>query len=325
MIKNTNYYCPYHGKDHPEETTFTEEHIVPFAAGGSNEFVIRVCKEANDRMGAEVDTMLLDNFFIASERVFRRLKGQSGAPPTWTFHGEMEIAGRKVRAKYTVSPEEQKLFMKPLVERTGSSGGDERFRIECSEEQMQEIVAGINRKLIRDGRAEVDLDAILKTSRVESVAHPSMVASDAFDTTSFHRPFVKMALGTAHFLFGEQYSRTRDADLLRRFLWTADAEERKRIQIGGQIWPTANSATVPLMRFGDWHVIAILNTGPLAFFGLLFGQYHGCMKLSEDVGRFTATIPAGDGIVFLVDPAARTLRQFRLGEFLAKKQRGQIV
>lgn len=124
-------YCPYHGEDHAEPTPFTDEHVVPYALGGSDDLCIRVCKGANDRMGSEVDAPMLDNFFIASERLTRGIKGTGGSQPRWTFRGETEIGGKMVPATYSITPDTDFRSVWPLsrtgrIARSGRSSRSKR-------------------------------------------------------------------------------------------------------------------------------------------------------------------------------------------------------
>ena len=48
-------FCAYCGVDHDESIALSDEHVVPYAVGGSNAFTIRVCKASNNALGGHID------------------------------------------------------------------------------------------------------------------------------------------------------------------------------------------------------------------------------------------------------------------------------
>ncbi len=315
-------FCAYHGVDHTETTLFTDEHILPYAAGGSGELTIRVCKTANDICGSEVDAPLLDNLFIASERIERGIRGHSGSAPCWVFHGTIEINGREYPSTYSISPLEGKLFVFPHVAREATINGGQEILIECEEREFERIVGDINKKQVRNGAQTIDLDHYRAIATRQRIEHPRIHITTRFDDTSFQRAYVKMALGLSHFILGEAYTRSPDADLLRSFLWERDSRKRAEIPIRRDIRPAAQPGIVHVLGFRDWHLLGILNTGPLSFIAMLFGKYYGCLELSDNV--VTTPLTPGDGVIFLVNPADRKLQRFRFTEYIKKKHHGSI-
>lgn len=312
-------FCPYHGCEE-DESVFTREHVVPFAIGGSNQFMIQVCEACNSHCGTEVDALLTNNFFIASERIARDLRGQSGNSAKWIFKGTTNLEGRAVETKYTVSTKELRLWTQPLVSRK-KVDDQEEIRIECEENDLERILKDLNKKLIRDGRSQIEQEAFVQAAR-SSIATPSMQVSDTFNVRSFERPFIKMAIGAAHHVFGELFSRTNDADRLRVALWEPDPVQRDKLELGGFVWPNvpASPVTSELLRSKDHHTVLMLNTGPLSVTVNLFGMYLGTVLLSNDTAKYAAIVPEGSGVVFIIDPLLRALRSMTLVEFQREKQ-----
>jgi hypothetical protein len=62
-------FCAYCGKDHDESVKFSDEHIVPYAIGGSNQLVIRVCEDSNNRAGGSIDKPIIESFPVAAARL----------------------------------------------------------------------------------------------------------------------------------------------------------------------------------------------------------------------------------------------------------------
>lgn len=82
-------YCPYTDKQvELEEASF--EHIIPKSLGGSNSFGIQVEKEANSKLGAEVDGKMAADFFISQRRNEWDIRGHSGKRPVPRYKGVLE-------------------------------------------------------------------------------------------------------------------------------------------------------------------------------------------------------------------------------------------
>ncbi len=96
-------YCPYCNNQHPSTTSFTKEHIVPFALGGSNEFTISMCKSCNNTLGSQVDAPFINSFLVASYRLFLNLKSTSGNLPEIDLGGLGVIGGKEVPISYKIS------------------------------------------------------------------------------------------------------------------------------------------------------------------------------------------------------------------------------
>lgn len=311
-------YCPYHGLDHSPETIFTDEHVLPYSIGGSSQLTIRVCKEANDKCGDGIDGPLVNNFFIAAERLFRNIKGHGGTPPRWDIKGK--INNRP--AIYSVTPQEKKLTIHPLVTRE-QKGKDEIVHIECTEDQIETIVGNINKKLDRDKKNPIDLKEFFEGATTEKLENPEMNAESSFDMSVFDRGFVKMALGFSHYFLGENFSRSSDADLLREFLWEENSAKREK-KIHGTVWPDQNPELTKILSYKDWHLLALTNKNPVGFHVLLFGKYNGLIKISDDHQKYKKELPVGDGIVFLNNPVDRSLVKYGFKEFISKKFMGKV-
>jgi len=183
-----------------------------------------------------------------------------------------------------------------------------------------EILVNINKKIAKRGGNSLDIETLLESAEVKSIPSPKMSVKLTFDVTSFDRAFVKMALGLAHFVIGEKYSRCHEADLLREFLWEPDKDKRGSFPLHGQVWPNADPKLTNVFKYKDFHVLALLNVNPFGFYGLLFGQYCGHIQCSENSEYFAEEVPLGDGWVFLIDPVSRKLRKYGLAEYFNKKQ-----
>jgi hypothetical protein len=78
-------WCPYTDREIAETET-NEEHILPLALGGSDEFVIRVDRSANCRVGSEIDGKIEKEFGVKFARREFKSKGHSGKEPEVHFN-----------------------------------------------------------------------------------------------------------------------------------------------------------------------------------------------------------------------------------------------
>lgn len=314
-------FCPYSGEEHADDEA-SDEHVVPYSVGGSNAFSIRVSRRANNRAGEEVDSLLTNNFFIAAHRIGKGLVGQSGRSPSYKLFGTIDVDGKSVKSRYTVGDVPQ-LWLRPEVTSGVDEDGNECVTIACDVSDLARIIDDINRKLVARGKAPVDRDAFLKSAKIVSDDQPQMKVSDAFDVTSFERPFIKMALGAAHFALGEDYSRTKEASRLRAALWEPNANGRARLRLHGCVWPNVTGPghehMLKMIRRRDQHVVALSNAGPLAAYVVLFGEFQGMIKLCEDSARYRQKI--GEGVAYVLDPITRRLSTHDYRQYLAANVR----
>jgi predicted ribonuclease YlaK len=87
-------YCIYTDKEILEDQT-NLEHIIPLSLGGSNDFVIRVDKQVNSTLGAEIDGKLANDFPIQMLRMHKQAKGHSRKKVTAKFKKSKIISSKK--------------------------------------------------------------------------------------------------------------------------------------------------------------------------------------------------------------------------------------
>lgn len=311
-------YCPYLNQDFDETHPFTDEHIVPLSLGGPDALCIRVSEEANSQLGADVDGPLASNWLICDHRVRLNLPGQSRNPPVLQMDGELLDGDRRVQVRHRVTATGQDLWVKPTVTRP-AEGETGLTHIEAwSEEDLQNIGRDLNKKRHRNGLPPIDLDALKEGATSRRIEHPQIEASFEFDTTCFDRAYVKMALGMAHWLFGEGYSRSVDADILRDFLWEEDSSRRARIPLHGQVFPElTSSGWAATLSVRDMHVLGILTREAPQFVAILFGEYPGRVLLAPSHRPKLAQSLGSADRFWVVDPMARRLSEMSLGDIFA--------
>lgn len=76
------YVCPYLNR-HVQEHDVTEDHIVPLSLGGCNQLTVAVAREANSRIGTEIEGALANEFFPANHRIAADAQGHNRRSPTF--------------------------------------------------------------------------------------------------------------------------------------------------------------------------------------------------------------------------------------------------
>ena len=320
------FFCIYSGKD-LDEVERSDEHIVPYALGGSNQFVTRdASKKANNDLGSFADAALIDNFFMTNERWSRGIKSQGGNIPDLTLSGTVEINGKELPVDFIVHADRTTtLAIRPEVE---SDWANKRFRIECDPRDFPSIATNIERKAQRKGIdiRLADRDVAPNTVTIEK---PWIKSELAFDMNAFTLGYIKMALATGHYVLGELWSRGDTAARIRAAL-KAGANRTKvdwaQHRIRGGVWPNCGGELTSVMHAGaDRHVLLLLNTGPLAFYALLFGKYDGMVCLDDDLWERSPSLAPGDGAVFVLDVHSRQVQTYSFVDFLTRKERGQLA
>ena len=91
-------WCPYTDRDLDESET-NEEHILPLALGGCNQFVLQVDRSVNCSVGSEIDGLIAKEFGVKFARRGFNSEGQSGKEPEVVFkHATFE--GRPVQVQF---------------------------------------------------------------------------------------------------------------------------------------------------------------------------------------------------------------------------------
>ena len=322
-------FCPYHGIDHPEDTIFSDEHIIPYSIGGSNQFTIRVCKEINDKFGSAIDVILADSIFMRLERIKYNIVSHSGKSPALVFNGIADLPNGQRDARYTVSNGKHQLFIAPKVEVKSEVTGDVLY-VNCTHDQLPHILQGKNKNLEKTGKGKVDEKMFYETMTVTEHDRITVNAIGEIDPILFHRPMVKIALAAAHKVFGELYSRSNDANLLRKFLHENDNDKRSELPVRGNIWSCENienngnnAELTKIYKYSNQHhVVVITNLGYINCFILLFGTYSGSIVLSDDPKPYSSLISHTQGIIYIIDPLNRMTTRFDHAEYCGARVKG---
>ena len=272
---------------------------------------------------------------MRTKRFLLGLEGTDGTPPTLDLSGTKEMNGRQVAITYRINKEGKRLeISSPTVEKTAVSDG-ERWTVSGDPAKVLRILKGkleslsAQGKLMKDADGKVlksdDLDA-LATSRVETL-EPGILMTLSFDLQLFARFFAKLALATAHYVFGESFSRSVHAEVLRKAIRAKDASE---VDIrGAQIWPNTQAVepVLAIFRKENFHVLGILPMEPPVFFANLFADTCAVIPLGELRESTISPVP-GSGRVFQIALPSREFHDQTFDQFasmLWAERRGNLV
>lgn len=310
----STFYCIYGGSEYPAEQR-SLEHIVPYALGGPADFGTNdVAVVNNNNVGTRVDKMMVSHPFIAIERWRLGLKGSSGEVPSIVFPGTVDVNGKTLRVKCFLHPDGTvELQTIPEVQSDWSGG---EFSINCDPAELARITADIEKKAAKKGISFPQVGLTPTFSSRVRIENPTIATEWGVGIFDLVPGFVKMALGTGHLVLGYPWSRSSDADLLRSVINEADPEKWRKINLHGFVWPNGEDPLGNRMSLGnDHHVLAVINSGTLVFYGLLFGRFHAFIQLARGVWQ-GPELPPGSGVVFSIDCCQRKMTQHDYGQFV---------
>jgi hypothetical protein len=210
------FYCPYLGRDADERDGSIED-IVPKSLGGSVHLSIRVERKANNDLGSGVDAPVTKVY--AYRRTMLDLRGRSGRQPTFSIPVSVRgLDGHS--ATWEVGPNSATVRLKPKVEMTAQSDGTRRVSISGDPAEARRIAEDMRKAHEAKGRVVVPF-----TESPQTLEKPEVTGTFEFDLVALGRFNVKVALGIGHWLWGERWSRGKDATILRQALWSTTIDE----------------------------------------------------------------------------------------------------
>jgi hypothetical protein len=300
---------------------------VPYSLGGTGRFGTQdVSTKANSDVGTLADGLLVNHPLITMERWRLQLKSQKGTVPGIEFNGTIDVNGSTVEASYLIQPDGSvELRVHPRVE---SDWTNRTFSVMCDPKDLPGILNDLADKSKKKGLPFSTRNIRTALGSRTTIERPTMSSEMSIRLFDLAPGFAKMALATGHFVFGEAWSRFRDADLLRAVINERDSVKRNAIPVHGQVWPNTpqNDALAKSCFIDhDTHVIVVLNQKPVAFSALLFGRFSGFIQLADkpvDSNR----LPPGKGMVYVLCCKTRRLVSFDWDEFVLKQmtEKGQL-
>ena len=283
-------FCPYCGLEHSEATPVSSEHIIPYAMGGSNQFTISVCEESNNRLGGQVDRPLIEFIPVRSERFFLGLEGTDGTLPTLDLSGNTWVQGRELELKSVIGPDGNGMRLTGREIVRTPKGDGERWDLRGSPEAIRKALAGkiqdqaSKGKWVKTDKGEIitldNLDQFLQAV-TEEVQNPCVLRRIDFDYLWTWRFFAKLALATGQYLSGEEFSRSKRADELRRTMNARRLDEAALT--GAIIFPETHSLPPQFAQFQTkgFHTLCVSHGRPTFLLVSLFGWFDACVALDR--------------------------------------------
>jgi hypothetical protein len=249
-----------------------------------------------------------------------QLKSQNGTIPPILFEGTTTINGRNVKATYAINPDKSvRLVTIPEVDCDWQKG---EIKVNCDPNDLTEILGNIERKAHKNGLSFNVNEVLTKNNQPIKIENPEIKSGFVFDLHAFTPCFLKMALATGHKVLGYAWSSGKDAELIRNAMWESDPKNRVNHKIKGSVWPNAPSSLKQVFFLGqDRHIIIVLNTNPVSFYAMLFGEFEGVIQLQEGIWDGPGLAPL-DGRIFIIDCKTRKLEELGLGEFVIRRSSG---
>jgi HNH endonuclease len=319
-------YCVYCGEEHdPGSIQFTDEHVIPYAMGGSNALTIRTCARQNNDLGRDVDAPFLNLFTIRSKRFFLGLESTSGNPPSLDLSGVTWIDGKETPISYLIQGDEKELrISRPSIKRTATEKG-EHWEVSGSPEQVRKIIEGKIRKQSAQGKTVTlsdgsilrveDLEKIFE-ERLKEIQNPSVLRQINVDLLVPVRFFSKLALGICYLHFGESFGKSPAGSLLRSHMRLEKFEDARLL---GAVWPMTEAVNRALEIIGapNEHTIALMESDPPVFIANLFGDHGAIIHLTE---RHRSNLSGSDrGVSWRIQLPSRKLTRLSFVELVAHR------
>jgi hypothetical protein len=292
--------------------------------GGSDEFTIPVCEVSNNRLGGQVDRPLIEFFPVRSERFFLGLEATDGTPPTLELSGITYVQGREMDLRNVIGPDgkDMRITGREIIRTTTDDG--ERWELRGSPEAIRKALAGkiqdqaSKGKWVRNDKGEPitldNLDQMLQGA-MEEVRNPCVLRRIDFDYLWTWRFFAKLALSAGHYLFGQEFSRSKRAEELRG---TMNAQTMDEAGLSGAaIFPETHTLPPQFAQFKTkgLHTICVSHGQPRFLMFSLYGWLDACIAL-EDVQDGGGRIAIGEMQVIEITLPDRNISKYSLLDYM---------
>jgi hypothetical protein len=310
--RTATFICYYCGNlKQPEESS--DEHIVPVSIGGTRNATLtdEVCKCCNKYMGEHVDNVFARDWVIGFARLLAGIHSKGKEPVHYMglLHWDRpeRVTVLTTRMGVTIA----------VVENTPDN--EKRLLIATNAEDPN--VFAHTREIIKERfpgiKVANDASNIGKPYEEElirswtAVGNQLQIEND-LNIVSWDREIVKIALGLTCKTMGDCFTTSDDAQLLRRFLFHDDPEERAKIEIHGSIGIGSEDLTPKITSMwhpgGEQHLFALLGISEgLVFIANLFGNYENTVQVSSSIA-YNSMLPGSTlpGVAWLIDGHAKT-------------------
>lgn len=324
----------------------TREHVLPRALGGNltpvNPFIITVCKRCNNYCGTFVDGPFIENWFTTSDRaqMGRMFVDLSMNPALPLMHfGVLQnvTSGDGGICDFWSGPTGDRVYHFHFAH-TATTRWDQRdpgfvflFVVASNPKWhrtiLESTVAQFPKATFYLGNGprpefrrfeEVPEDRLALRDMLKGLPAEHNVTL-TIDVTAGDRFLAKLALGFGALFLAPQFLSSRDAEVLRKFLWTADAQARELIPLRGLSFMANRKPPVDLGIEGAHVFTLVPRSRGLALDVNVYKRWGG-MQVTADPSHWDGHIPNGSGLVFVVVPGLRrSVGPVPLEEYIAWK------
>lgn len=247
--------------DHPPE------HVFPDAIGGALQ-IRSVCGACNSFIGTQVDSSLVDDWFIRTRRYIHGIESRTGSAPNPFDHSRLED-GRKIRVRG--KPGNTSLYIHPTrTERRTEDGYELEFIVDGADLPKVDgmIQRWTDRAARRHGRRPQMIGKRVVTEQV--VNHPPVSMKLSLDLNQIERACAKVAYELAHEWLGSEVMFDDPGAAIRTWVMTGkkSMEIQSWLELGShkiiypidQKWPTEHLAMMTQIDDRVAMVVRIFNT-----------------------------------------------------------------
>lgn len=352
--------CAYCGKEKSDEE-FTQEHVIPKAIGGNlfpdNPFLLNnVCKRCNNVSGTYIDGPFIKSWLTQNSRAENLYKYAdiSKNPilplvymgPCHELSYEDKICelwlgptGDTIYHFHLPYPDEPQIS--PMVGVPTYVGNNEidygfAFLFIRSNNPIwhptiiYSFINQFNKSTVYLGNGPVpeggpfskiprELEDLHK--KIRSISGNNHEISFKIRLDYGDRFLAKIALGIGCKLLNNSFISSESASMLRKFMWTKDAEERNKIPVSGASFLKGEFGKLnQILCWPNGHIVAlIVSLDSLYLFTSFYGNQNATIKISSEPEHWKGKIQ-NEGIVYAIAPGLqRYVGPKNLSTFIAHK------
>ncbi len=314
------YYCSYEKDDSMK----SKEHIVHKAIGGILDITgtREVCKCCNKYMADHVDRAFCRNFFIAGQRMSQKIT-KNGVEKLLLL-GFMKWE-RDENVQVFQASEGETIFR--IVLPDGSSyaacsapSSIPKERIQALKKMMKAEFSGTKVEMVADVSLSPDCAEVLNAIKDHFEKEKKFNLVLGIDKFECDRGIVKIALGLACKILGAKFVSSKDADVLRKFVFEDNHEKRIKLSGAHFLGVELPEQFTNILSDGNNHVFAFVDIGiGLAFYANFFGFYANTLLVATDQNLYQE-VRKNEGLILICDPINKVVNgPMPMPEFLLKK------
>ena len=210
----------------PDDFTYSKEHIIPYALGGSDVFSTRdASTKYNSELGRDIDSKFVNLLPLSIKRHMHQIAGHSGKIPPIRWKAKSLQEGDPATITINADGQVDYTFDTVFVKDTKKTHED--ILVGASPDQMRRILVGMLQKASKKGKACYSQTG-KRISQLEDfepyfeIAETSQFHSSvvAFDFEIWTRGIFKIILGLGHVILGPNWTFSADGgDRIRTVLF----------------------------------------------------------------------------------------------------------